>query len=138
VRLYIIRHAEKANSDPDYDDGPDPPITDRGKRQARQLAESLTDERFDCLYSICQRRALQTAAPVHERLDCAWHVWPVFCESTNTWWRGEYPVDAGIETQPVAWRTGEPIEAPRTRNSPTNLGVIACFPSWKRRFPASN
>lgn len=135
MRLYLVRHAEKANSEPDYDGGPDPPITERGERQATQLAESLAERPFDGLYSSCQRRALQTAAPVHEHLDCAWHVWPVFCESTNSWWREQYAGDREPEIEPVAWRVGEPMEMPADEDLADETGGYRPLSDLEAAFP---
>lgn len=45
----------------------DPPLTDRGRRQARLLAERLAAEHFDEIYVSPLTRALQTFEPVGHR-----------------------------------------------------------------------
>lgn len=63
VHLVLIRHAlpvrlESAN-------GPaDPPLADVGRRQAEALADALTHEHFDALYTSPLLRARETASPL--------------------------------------------------------------------------
>jgi probable phosphoglycerate mutase len=68
VEIVLIRHAE-----PEWvRDGlnvVDPPLTERGHRQADLLAKALADQRFDELFVSPLRRARQTAAPLLDRLD---------------------------------------------------------------------
>ena len=61
--LLLIRHAEPVRI-VDADGPADPPLQERGVRQAERLAEWLADEELHALYSSPMRRALETAAPV--------------------------------------------------------------------------
>jgi probable phosphoglycerate mutase len=67
MQLLLIRHAEPIRVAVTPDGRPaDPPLHDRGRTQARQLAEWLRVERLDGLYSSPLRRARQTAAAIGE------------------------------------------------------------------------
>ena len=65
MEIVLIRHGE-----PEWvRDGlavVDPPLTDRGHRQAERLAEWLRDEQFDEVLVSPLVRARQTAAPLLE------------------------------------------------------------------------
>src|SRR6266511_1629427 len=67
VELVLVRHGEpewvRAGFNVD-----DPPLTPRGREQARLLADRLVQERFDEAYVSPMTRARETAAPVFERL----------------------------------------------------------------------
>lgn len=60
TRLVLVRHAEPQRQT--GQSGPaDPPLTDRGRQQARLAAEYLADETFDAVYSSPMLRARETA-----------------------------------------------------------------------------
>jgi 2,3-bisphosphoglycerate-dependent phosphoglycerate mutase len=67
MEIVLVRHAE-----PEWvRDGlqvENPPLTERGHRQAEQLGEMLADELFDEVFVSPLVRARQTAAPILERL----------------------------------------------------------------------
>lgn len=111
MRFYIARHGQKATVDPAYTGGPNPPLTTTGERQAEYLADFLAEEAIDGLYSSCQLRSLMTAAPLSERLDCTWNVWPVFAETSSAEWRGWYADDPDVALDAVAWETPDPPAA---------------------------
>lgn len=76
MHLYLIRHAESENNaKAEQQRVEDPAITSRGERQALALADWLTTLRPDVVISSPFRRALQTAAPVMQRLDCSLEIW---------------------------------------------------------------
>ena len=61
--LVLVRHAEPIRIV--AAEGPaDPPLTDRGKRQADAAAAWLAEESFDAIYSSPMRRALETAQAI--------------------------------------------------------------------------
>jgi probable phosphoglycerate mutase len=69
MELFLIRHALPVRIDEGTADGPaDPALAPLGVRQADALAAWLADEQLDALWSSPMRRALETAAPVAERL----------------------------------------------------------------------
>jgi 2,3-bisphosphoglycerate-dependent phosphoglycerate mutase len=67
MEIVLVRHAE-----PEWvRDGlqvENPPLTERGHRQAERLGEMLADESFDEVFVSPLVRARQTAAPILERL----------------------------------------------------------------------
>lgn len=83
MKLYLVRHGQSThNANADHDN-PDPPLTPLGCEQAALAAEAvraLAPEAV-ALYASPQRRALQTAAPLHEALGLTVRVVPELCES---------------------------------------------------------
>lgn len=83
MKLYLVRHGQSThNANADHDN-PDPPLTPLGCEQAALAAEamrSLAPEAV-ALYASPQRRALQTATPLHNALKLPVRVVPELCES---------------------------------------------------------
>ena len=134
MRLYIVRHGQKATTDPDYDGGPNPPLTETGERQAEHLAEFMAGEDLDCLYSSCQLRSLQTANAVYRQIDQEWHVWPVFCESNRTQWAALRANEPERAAQLAAWRIDEAIETPTENEIAENDGNYYLLSSVTEKF----
>ena len=111
MQLYIVRHGEKANIKPGYNGGWNPPLTRVGTRQAKQAGERLSNTQFDAVYSSCLLRSLQTAEQIHRYLDCDWHVWPVFCESSNEVWSERRQQEPDRAMQLAAWQTDKSVNA---------------------------
>jgi 2,3-bisphosphoglycerate-dependent phosphoglycerate mutase len=63
MELLLIRHAEPVRV-VEADAPADPPLRDRGRRQAERLAAWLADEDLDGIVSSPMRRARETAEPV--------------------------------------------------------------------------
>jgi probable phosphoglycerate mutase len=63
MELLLVRHAEPERIE-DADGPADPPLQERGRRQAEALAAWLVPERLDGVWSSPLRRAMETAAPV--------------------------------------------------------------------------
>lgn len=63
--LVLVRHAEPVRI-VDADGPADPPLTDRGFRQAKAVATFLSEESFDAIYSSPMQRARQTADVIAE------------------------------------------------------------------------
>lgn len=70
MKLYLIRHAEsEANVRRVLDTAlPGPPLTERGREQARTLADRLRGEPLAAVYASYATRAQQTAGPLAEAL----------------------------------------------------------------------
>ena len=69
--LIFVRHAEPVRIDAVESGGRpvDPPLTERGARQADLLADWLAHERIEAVLSSPQRRARETAAPIARAHD---------------------------------------------------------------------
>jgi 2,3-bisphosphoglycerate-dependent phosphoglycerate mutase len=69
TKLLLVRHGETAwNAQRRWQGRDDPPLNKAGVRQAEALADELTGEPIDVIYSSDLRRALQTAEIVAARL----------------------------------------------------------------------
>lgn len=62
--IYIVRHAEKDQSDPKNND---PELSNEGKERARALNRYLKREKISAVFSTSYKRTMQTAAPVARR-----------------------------------------------------------------------
>jgi probable phosphoglycerate mutase len=95
MEIVLIRHGE-----PEWvRDGlnvVDPPLTDRGHRQARRLAEWLRDEQFDEVLVSPLLRARQTAAPLLEMLGTDEVIDPWLEEIRDPMWHGS-PAEKAAE-----------------------------------------
>jgi len=70
TRLVLVRHAQARSADGLY--GPDTPLSDLGREQARLLSAGLTSVLpISALYCSPLPRAVETAAPLAERLSLA-------------------------------------------------------------------
>lgn len=67
MKLILVRHAESIwNEQGKYQGSADIPLSERGKREAKALAERLKDEKLDAAYSSHLSRAYDTATIVAE------------------------------------------------------------------------
>jgi 2,3-bisphosphoglycerate-dependent phosphoglycerate mutase len=70
TRFLLVRHGETDwNAEGRLQGHTDRPLSDYGRRQARQLAEELRDEQLDAIYASDLARARETAEIVGGRLD---------------------------------------------------------------------
>ncbi len=72
--LTLVRHGEQFVTDPRsaaVGEWVDPPLSDRGRLQARLVGERLSTDRVEAVYSSPLRRALETAVEIarHHRLE---------------------------------------------------------------------
>lgn len=63
--LYLVRHGEQLDAEHGLDDGP---LSPRGVRQARAIAERLSGVPFDAAWTSPLQRASETAAIMTERM----------------------------------------------------------------------
>lgn len=96
MQLYFIRHGQSVNNagyhDPNYEEHPDPPLTELGREQARILADYLKERQtitrsddwntqnqfgfgFTHIYTSLMERAAQTAAPTARALGIPFQGW---------------------------------------------------------------
>jgi broad specificity phosphatase PhoE len=105
--LLLVRHGETDwNADGRLQGQTDRPLSDFGRRQARQLAEKLDGEQFAALYSSDLSRARETAEIVGERLGLAVGLDPDLREKDWGNWEGL----TAAERDRVEF-VGEPTEA---------------------------
>ena len=106
MEIVLIRHGE-----PEWvRDGlavVDPPLTERGHRQAERLAEHLSDERFDEVLVSPLVRARQTASPLLEALGVTEVIDPWLEEIRDPMWHGS-PAEKAAEA--YAELKGRPAE----------------------------
>jgi len=87
--LLLVRHGETDwNADGRLQGQTDRPLSDFGRRQARQLAEELADEELEAIYSSDLARARETAEIVGERLGLAVALDPELREKDWGTWEG--------------------------------------------------
>lgn len=70
-RLYLVRHGQTESNVRKLLDSapPGPPLTELGRRQALELAETLADEPIVAIHASTAIRAQLTATPLAEKLD---------------------------------------------------------------------
>jgi 2,3-bisphosphoglycerate-dependent phosphoglycerate mutase len=102
--IVLARHGETDwNREGRIQGHSDPPLNERGREQARELAERLAAETIDALYASDLRRALETAEIVAARLRLPIVVDPALREADMGSWSGL--TVAEIEQRfPEAWR----------------------------------
>lgn len=80
MNLYVVRHGETwANAEQRYLGSLDPGLTERGRDQARQLAQNLP-ENLDALVVSPRLRAIETANILNQELNVEPHVMECFRE----------------------------------------------------------
>lgn len=110
MELYFIRHGQSVNNanwnDPDYEESPDPTLTETGHEQARLLAEFLkkhqvltNDKEWNVqnrygfglthVYTSLMERAAFTAAPIAQALDIPLIAWKEIHEEGGIFSRGD-------------------------------------------------
>lgn len=93
--LYFVRHAHTGwNEEGRIQGSQDTELSLLGQKQAQRFADELNERvkaglRIDAIYSSPQKRALQTAEVLAERLDLVLQVWPGLEEMTYGKWEGK-------------------------------------------------
>jgi probable phosphoglycerate mutase len=101
--IYLARHGETApNAEGRVQGSIDPPLNDRGREQARKLAEAASELELAALYSSQLERARETAAIVGDRIGLEPVVDERFAESFRGHWEGRLLSDIKRE-EPEAW-----------------------------------
>ncbi|SEP14601.1 histidine phosphatase family protein [Paenibacillus sp. OV219] len=88
MRIYIVRHAQPADQEPNYPGHPNSPLGQRGLAQAAFAGEQFANwGRLDAIYSSSLQRAMQTAEAIYKKQpEVPWHVWPILCETDRRGW----------------------------------------------------
>jgi broad specificity phosphatase PhoE len=122
--LLLVRHGETDwNADGRLQGQTDRPLSDFGRRQARQLAEELADEELEAIYSSDLVRARETAEIVGERMGLPVVLDPDLREKDWGTWEGLTPV----ERDRVDF-VGESTEAHQERMLHALRGISARHP----------
>src|SRR5512134_1574360 len=121
MQFYFIRHGQSQNNanwnNPDYEESPDPALTEIGYEQARLLAEflkkhqTLTNEKewniqnrygfgLTHVYTSLMERAAFTAAPIAQALDIPLIAWKEIHEEGGIYSRGDKANVLGLPGQP--------------------------------------
>jgi broad specificity phosphatase PhoE len=109
--LLLVRHGETDwNADGRLQGHTDRPLSEFGRRQARQLAEELGDEELEAIYASDLSRARETAEIVGARLGLAVVLDPDLREKNWGTWEGL----TAVERERVEF-AGEPTEAHKDR-----------------------
>ena len=109
--LLLVRHGESDwNAEGRLQGHTDRPLSDFGRRQARQLAEALEGEELEAIYSSDLARARETAEIVGERLGLPVELDPDLREKDWGTWEGL----TSVERDRVEF-VGESTEAHRER-----------------------
>lgn len=102
-RLWLIRHAESTwNAAGRWQGQADPPLSERGRAQARQLAESLRAEDLELLVTSDLARAAETAKIVGATLGIDIRPEPRLRELDAGAW-------SGLSRDEIAGRAGEAL-----------------------------
>jgi 2,3-bisphosphoglycerate-dependent phosphoglycerate mutase len=150
MELYFIRHGQSINNanwdNPDYQENPDPPLTEIGREQARLLAEFLKERQIITdhnvwniqnrygfglthIYTSLMERAAFTAAPTAQALDIPLIAWKEIHEEGGIYSRGD---KANIQGLPGKTRSFF-MENFRTLKLPDDLDETGW---WNRPFEA--
>lgn len=110
MELYFIRHGQSENNanwnKPEYEENPDPALTELGKEQARLLAEflkkhqTITDDKvwniqnrygfgLTHIYTSLMERAVLTAAPIAQALEIPLIAWKEIHEEGGIYGRNK-------------------------------------------------
>jgi broad specificity phosphatase PhoE len=89
TELLLVRHGETDwNREGRWQGQADPPLNERGRVQARELAEALAGERLEAIYASDLKRAYETAEIVGERLGLPVTSDPALRETDVGSWSG--------------------------------------------------
>ncbi len=161
MEFYFIRHGQSANNanwnNPDYQESPDPVLTEIGHEQARLLAEflkknqTITDNKdwniqnrygfgLTHIYTSLMERAALTAAPIAQALDIPLIAWKEIHEEGGIFSRGDKrstPQSGSVDKANLAGLPGRPRsffeQNFRTITLPDDLDETGW---WNRPFEA--
>lgn len=139
TRLLLARHGETAwNRERRFQGHADPPLSDEGRRQARQLADRLADTPLAAIYTSDLARARETAEIIAARKGLAVDVVAGLRENDIGSWtgltvdevRGFFPDDyvRWESGQGFGWRDGEQYPEMAARVVAAVRGIVAAHP----------
>ena len=158
MELYFIRHGQSVNNanwdKPDYEESPDPALTENGYEQARLLADFLKKNQtitkdkdwnvqnrygfgLTHIYTSLMERAAFTAAPIAQALDIPLIAWKEIHEEGGIYSRGDKQ-SSPVDKANVQGLSGRPrsffMENFRTLTLPDDLDETGW---WNRPFEAN-
>jgi broad specificity phosphatase PhoE len=111
-RIWLARHGETdANAEGRVQGSLDPPLNERGREQARELAAKAAELELEALYTSHLRRARETAVIVGTALRLEPIVDERFAESFRGEWEGRLIADIKSE-HGGAWQESLSVEGP--------------------------
>jgi len=152
MELYFIRHGQSVNNanwnNSDYEESPDPTLTENGYEQARLLAEFLkkkqtitNDQEWNSqnrygfglthIYTSLMERAAFTAAPIAQALDIPLIAWKEIHEEGGIYSREDKANVRGLSGRPRSFF----MENFRTITLPDDLDETGW---WNRPFEAED
>jgi probable phosphoglycerate mutase len=141
TRIVLVRHGETDwNRERRWQGHADPPLNAVGRDQARRLAESLADERFDALFSSDLARARESAEIIGERLGLPVGLEPRWREVDVGEWSGltsaevelRYPeAFARRRNGAAGWEQGETYEAMGARVADAIYAIADAYPEGR-------
>jgi uncharacterized phosphatase len=118
MKLVLVRHGESETNAGVAIEGPEPHLTERGRRQAGYAAERAASERYAALYTSPMSRALETACALAAATRLKPRVLVHFCEHrelpefrgfSRSFLESRYPtITLPDECTEEGWWTGEP------------------------------
>lgn len=98
--FYLVRHAEKSESNTMQDKNEDPPLTDEGVSRAKSLAELLGKKKIAAIYSTSYQRNMNTVKPLADAQEIAienyeWHNWQPMVDDALSRFSGKTIVICG-------------------------------------------
>jgi 2,3-bisphosphoglycerate-dependent phosphoglycerate mutase len=151
MELYFIRHGQSVNnanwSNADYEESPDPALTESGYEQARLLADflkknqTITNDKdwnvqnrygfgLTHIYTSLMERAAFTAAPIAQALDIPLIAWKEIHEEGGIYSRGDKSNVQGLSGRPRSFF----MDNFRTLTLPDDLDETGW---WNRPFEAN-
>lgn len=125
--IYFIRHGEttgdvESRYGGDYDDH----LTELGKRQAAEVAEQLSDKKFDALYASPLLRAQETAGILGKKFRLQPSILPGFKE------RNRYGILTGMTKDEAKQKY--PDQAVTVKNMSATIDGAESFADFRRRI----
>lgn len=119
-RVVLVRHGETAqNAEGRFVSSGDPPLTDRGRNQARLAGKAIAEWGIESLFCSAKARALETAELIGAERSGGGGLAPVIDERLSELGFGELedagPAEiaaAGLDEVFAAWRQGRPVQYP--------------------------
>lgn len=98
--FYLVRHAEKEESNSMQNQNEDPPLIQKGAQRAQRLKELLKDENIAAIYSTSYQRNLNTVNPMAQERSLKikhyeWHKWQPMIDKILEDYNGETIVICG-------------------------------------------